>query len=64
MCVYFSVTFLVRLKDMLRAYCLKLHSSVSYLSSLPEEATFNIQLHTTESSNHEFNEDPVFEVYS
>lgn len=60
--IIFSVDFLIKLEQNLREFCLKLHASASYLNNLADDASFSIQLHTSELSNFEFNENPVFEV--
>lgn len=57
-----SVEYLLKLEQNLRAFCLKLLTSASYLQKLPEDATFSIQLHTTELANVEFNDNPAFEA--
>lgn len=60
--VFFSLNFFVKLETSLREFCLKLQAKVSYLNTLPNDASFNIQLHTTELAKEEFNSNPVFEV--
>lgn len=60
--ITFSVDFLIKLEQDLREFCLKLYASATYLNNLPDDASFSIQLHTSEISNFEFNENPVFEV--
>lgn len=60
---FFScATWLIRLEQSLRDFCLKLMSSVEYLPELGEESTFTLQIQTNEISSHEFNSIPQYEV--
>jgi mitotic spindle assembly checkpoint protein MAD2B len=59
-----SDPFLVKLEKFLSDFCLKLHSSVGCLDSLPGDSTFCIQLQVTEYSNLEFKQDPLYENFS
>lgn len=59
---FFSVDFYLKLETSLRAFCLKLHAKAFCLNKLPDDVSFNIQLHTTELSQEEFNSNPAFEV--
>lgn len=58
----FSDPFLLRLERILRDACLKLNACNTYTEPLNEEATFGIQISTSELSFMEFNDTPSEEV--
>lgn len=49
--------YLVKLEQLLRAFCLKLTVSDSILKPLPPGCTFQIHIHTTETSSIEIQKD-------
>lgn len=49
--------YLVKLEQMLRALCLKLNVCDSFLRPLPPNCTFQIHIHTTETSSIEIQKD-------
>lgn len=62
MTFFLSINFYLELETSLRDFCLKLYAKASSLHTLPGNASFNIQLHTTELAKEEFNSNPAFEV--
>lgn len=56
--------YLIKLEQMLRALCLKLTVSDSLLNPLPSGCTFQIHMHTTETSSIEIQKDTeVYQYY-
>lgn len=49
--------YLVKLEQMLRAFCLKLTVCDSLLKPLPSSCTFQIHIHTTETNSIEIQKD-------
>lgn len=49
--------YLVKLEQMLRAFCLKLTVCDSLLKPLPSRCTFRIHIHTTETNSIEIQKD-------
>lgn len=54
--------YLIKLEQMLRAFCLKLTVCDSLLNSLPPNCTFQIHIHTTETGSIEIQKDTEVSV--
>ncbi|KAK9507555.1 hypothetical protein O3M35_007383 [Rhynocoris fuscipes] len=55
--------YFVKLKEMFRAFCLKLNLNNAYMKPLPEDANFKIVIHTNERASISLSDDPKFQVF-
>jgi hypothetical protein len=55
--------YFIKGEEAFRAFCLKLAVTASYLRPLPQNSTFRVQIHTTETASVSLAEDPRHQVH-